>query len=669
MASQKIERLAKSLSMPGLTLAQRQASMNHVLGASKHPYIGLAELHQAITLIKDEVTRADLGRHLWAQLNTPRFIYDSPLPKTASVVSAAIFTLDDASLISGSSRGDSLQLLTGPLDGPMFSIKDPLQPRIEPLILALPFALLDFERALAMNYMLGNPTRSETDDAYAEMWMAAMKASSTTLNTLAFLFLTTQEGTTFTSAARADARPATGERTHRILDMITAHADHLNREFPGLNMQMVELTSFSDAVMRGSELRIRKAFRDQKHTLGAYDKARHEISDDMFMGDALREAEESVFTGREGESEPPEETYGKAVLGLVNVPGVGQQLGQCLMMSVHDVPNIAMNVTLPQGVTSAMLAQWWREEIDPEERATVTLLPSLLVKELPRGSDKTSRYRDETGEWFDLEVLRLGKPGRALFRTATWAGAIEAEQVALESPAQLAGVPHPRLLLQMVDLEKAVRGHFQPPVAQSLLRLAAQPGLSYGWMREAMTDEHIELASCQMYLPHPTDAYMPDGFWAPLHFDKAGGVVFKVRESLQEALSGSDLKGGFPIHLLRSPYPDIYIQFAKPMPLQAEIALGAYCSDHTLTEEECALNECPAGTRVFELMVVTTHNGGLSPALLTRAFRIEPTTKVTLLRSCDPRFARRLKTTPTPVSPSVSWSPTASLSRTCSPWE
>lgn len=626
MAISRIERLSSLIAQPQLSSGQRRALLARTIANDANAYNAINDLADAITVVKDERIRAELGGQLWAQLNTPRIVLGKELPRNAPLITAVLFTVDDSSLIIRESA-EPLMALTGPLDAPMFSLKDPLQPDIPPLLLVIPVAYLNFPRGFALNYMLGNPQRTEMDAAYHEVWAQASIAPASATNTFAYLFLSTNENTTFEQATSPSASPDLGARTQSVLDLITQHANKLNGQMPGLNMQVVEVCSLSRAVLKGTELRIRKAMLDHKHVLGKYitgEEEGHADPDDMIHGDIYREAMAEFRSQHAGKSQTPDEIFGKAIIGLSCFQDTGsEQLGQCLMLSKYGVPNICLSIAMPQGITSAMLATWWRETIDPQERAQLVLLPSVVLKKPPLAGDGQSLYRDEKGEWTELSLLKLVE-ARKLFRTASWAGAIGASQAPINGPNQVVEVPHPRLVQQALDLERAARAHFAPEVAQTLLSLTAQPGRSHEWMRTMMLEAYPDLLGAQSVLPHPTDAFMPAGFWSALHFQRAAGVVFRLRRTFQQAMEESDFKGSFPFLMLRCPYPDIYIQFAKPLKLNTESVLGAYCSEATYSEQECADAGYTTGTRTVSIMLAVTHLGGISPELLGRDFTIGP---------------------------------------------
>jgi len=185
------------------------------------------------------------------------------------------------------------------------------------------------------------------------------------------------------------------------------------------------------------------------------------------------------------------------------------------------------------------------------------------------------QVQEAPDKWVHVDLASsVSREGRALLRELFWLGSANAD----DEDAWHAEVRAQPLPLLYNEGQPAVRlrQHFIEPLAARILALSETPGMGFRLAREQIVAEY----PAYRYLSTNRDSddiaptAMPYEFYLALHFKRAGGRLFHIRDALLERLDLSDIEVGLPLAVLHAPFPDCYLHLESPRRLDNFTADG-----------------------------------------------------------------------------------------------
>lgn len=566
---------------------------------------GFAELERAIAGVADDQKRHALASSLFRFLDCQRMWLDGePLPPPgASVFTACVpFTVENLTPLTAA---QPLNVLTGPIDSAFAAgPRDELFPQHKNFVLAVPLAEMGLLDHWVLSFILANSGRdTDADRAYHNVWARFLAGASVPEQAVfAFVFSVTVPGlpTSRVSLASDTPLPLTPWAAYAT-DVLLTHAAKLNSAYPGFGMQLRAMTTLSQAAAMAADLRVPALMRRQLLAAPAPPPIAMNAGALVGLGDEGREA---LSDARQASSRQCIQ-YDSATLGLLTVPtkdGASEFLQAALHRSEGALA-ASFVLKVPLGTTHARLQAWW-QVVDPQRDASVTHLPTAPLV----GEDIAFRcIRDVQGRWVDRDVRSWGADAAEVYRTARW------QPIGVEPASPDAGnrIPLPQRV-STKDLRQAIEARLQPTFVAALSRRISVPGLSY---RDAFRQLAASFPALEVVnVLAPEASFLPSGMWAALRFESAKGVLFEVHESVQSQMALTDVDARFPLLLLHSPFPDVYLHLARPHePAHDEsnegVFEGAFVAERVLSDTEAQVGGVPVGTRVVNITLVTYDDG------------------------------------------------------------
>jgi hypothetical protein len=315
------------------------------------------------------------------------------------------------------------------------------------------------------------------------------------------------------------------------------------------------------------------------------------------LADQLREAQA-------GRSMSREDAFGKVVMSLT---GFDTESGASALLQVSVFSRagqlmVSLNLMVPLNTHPSQMRRWWALA-DPDGLAKVVVLPYEHLADTKRLL--AGFVRDEHGRWVERELMNWGPECVDVFKTAKWTTAFGASTIGEVRPED---VREPVLqTFEKLDFPRAVQAHYQPRFVEALKRYLCLPGMSRRGAYQHLIRQFETLH--RISFRDTFNAFPPSSMWAALHHDASKGVLFRVHASVQEQMNLTDVDKRFPLQLLHSPYPDIYLHLESPETFEdtdgSLLTLeGAFVSERPLGNAE--LDESPEmlGYRELTMTVV-----------------------------------------------------------------
>lgn len=576
----------------------------------------LQDIERALTLMTQDEPRHLAATCLYRFLDVHRvWMGDMPLPEpSCSVYTACVpFTLKDLRIAQSL---DMLATFTAPLDPKMASgPRDAPFPSHLPIVLAVPLVGMDIVERWAYSFMLANSHHdTPVDQLYAEAWAKFTRQQwEPEQAVFAFLFSMAVPGRPSSNAPGPQPvnLPVTPWAEH-MLDLLMGHAQALNAQHPEMGMQLHALTSLSEAVEMASDLRMKAMFAKTRTQVGAPvrisadTKNLHGFSD-AFVEDLQRQLDE------EQPSKTDEDMFHEVSLGQVTclVDDNPAEFCQVNLFSGSGQLTLSMSVQVPLGTLPAQALGWWRM-LDTRGLARVIQHPTEHLADNRLLRDGC--VRDQHGQWVERELLNWGPGAQSVFKTAKWSSAFGRDSFGSNDPEDLERHKHYRDhpydrptvpdVFERIPLMQAVQAHYQPAVLQALKVHLAMPGQPRRRAFRALAEQFEPLERVSLH--DSFHAFLSSSMWAALHFEQSKGVVYRVDPSVQEQMALTNVEKRFPVQLLHSPFPDIYLHLLQRNAYEAPGVPkawldGAYVQERPLTAEECEAGQCAPGTRELTL--------------------------------------------------------------------
>jgi hypothetical protein len=594
--------------------------LNRLMARQPANFSAIGAAERAIARVTDDVTRAKLARCLYRWMDVQRvWLGNTTLPSDSiSLYTACVpFQVKNFEFMKDPTL--VLEELTGPIDEKfVFGPRDALLPSHKNFVLCVPLVGVSAFDRWVLNFMLANSHMdTPIDQHYWEMWR---HFSTTSINPDEAVF-----GFIFSAASM---RPLTSPPEIGTVDIphtpwvrhavqvIEQHARDLNGKHPSLGLTLQPMVSFSEAVEGAAELRfgrqfvrIREGLGKRTLLLGDDAAALHGISDAELFEMRAEAAADTPMTARE--------VFGKAVLGLCTVDTDNDSAQEFLQLNLFGLDKqliLTTNLMVPLGSTVDDARRWW-SLIDVDGLADVVFLPTVSedIKKMRIGMT-----RDEQGNWVDRQMLSWGEDATTVFRTGSWAIALGSE-VVKDAPKERIPVPD---AMQQLGLMKAAGSRFQPEVFEFLRRQMAIPGMDF---KAAYADACLKFEVLhRVSIVDLFNGFIPSGMWTQLHHEQVNGVLFRVDPSVQEQLDLTDVENKFPLQLLRTPFPDIYLHLERREKLVTEHGLiqyldGAYVSERAEVDD----NGRPAGRLLTITLALNDETALVSLTYPSISFLIE----------------------------------------------
>lgn len=310
----------------------------------------------------------------------------------------------------------------------------------------------------------------------------------------------------------------------------------------------------------------------------------------------------------EDEGEWPESTT--AIVSLTTWESASIQTADILLLN-PDKPQTTSAQALRYQVSGLSTVESLRHAVEGAlnpEGLTVVTLPSAPSPGSCEAPVASRLHRDADGRWLAKCMFNRAYAARQLLNNDEGAVFLRAESE--EKLRELCEVPTPVLCQQQVDLAKFFHEHFRADVAERIVALGHEPGLSYTQAHTRLKAEYPGLRNLHSELP-PSSSPMGLRYdtYLAYHFRKCEGRLFHIRQALIERLDFTDIEDGVPVSYLRAPFADCYFHLERPQevvpgqPLDKEIRLqGFYITQQALPRRGWRLAIAPVVTQGAEVL-------------------------------------------------------------------
>jgi hypothetical protein len=386
-------------------------------------------------------------------------VVQSRHPGGAAFLVAVPFTVERLDAL----RGGALETLVQPIE-PAFSLdaNDPNYPGHKAYVVASPMVNVTATDMFCLNFMLANShLDTPVDVLYNEMWANHLATPDYSRGPYAFIFPAVMPDIPFETALKCDSFRGDNPWLQRGLDVILQHADHLNRQFPSLGLELRPVCRLSDALSDSTRFRLQLLMKRMVNESGRFDVKPDpkDTFDPAFFEEVLR-----TFPASDDSHEPVAVTG--VVLGVCSFAELaekgcaGRQIGQIAAYGANGQMLAAISPLMLLGFPSAGMRGAWEDTAHPAAIEVVEL-PSVAVDRVPVTPDGQSLLRDPAGEWRERELLLYGEHGQVL-RHGTWE-----RSIAASSFRHVAAQPQTTLsLLNEQRVAELVDEHYRSDVAR-----------------------------------------------------------------------------------------------------------------------------------------------------------------------------------------------------------
>lgn len=494
----------------------------------------MLSVEPAIVMLEDERWRTAFGRWLWQYFDLPR----SPKAGGGHLL-VAIPALFDGTLPSDNGE-ELLSLLSdepGMLRLPPDS--DPHPYRADRIIVSAASQLIPAD-AFLYGMTPIRPLSIGDTERLVQRW-SDLPASTLRVATL-FTFVVPCPGLTTVCGTDVPvpASAALDECVQRIQDKVT----QVRMAHPDCGLRLLPVERFSQACLSGH---LRTGTLAAKAVCHSYLKTRHEQAE------------------KDPRIDVEVETPCRVSLSLTCWSGSATQTADIVFWDARGA-GCPVRVEVPLGTSLAELEQAWVQS------GADLALPYELIPAARQETEKSSGLRplqETPGRWVPADLVAgVPQDARSLLNDVHWlrsASAADADVWRDETHW-----PYP-LLYNEGEPVAALRKHFVAPLTERILALSESPGMSFSLMREHIVEEFPAYAGlAPRYTGDVQPTAMPYEFYWSIHFKRAAGRLFSVRNALLERLDWTDIEVGLPLAKLHAPFPDCYLHLETPRELEPE---------------------------------------------------------------------------------------------------
>jgi hypothetical protein len=258
----------------------------------------------------------------------------------------------------------------------------------------------------------------------------------------------------------------------------------------------------------------------------------------------------------------------------------------------NDGAGLASQLVMPQNVTLSRMEETWRT-LGAVDDLPYEVIPTSYRQMPDRRSLR--QLQEAPGKWVHADIATLPRAARALLHDLNWLRSAKAEdEEAWQHEVRDRPLP---LLYNEGEPVAALRKHFIAPLASRIVELGGGPGCGFHLARTQLIAEYPDYAYLQSdWAGDVQETAMPYDFYLAMHFRRAGGHLFHIRDALLERLDLSDIEVGLPLTVLHAPFPDCYLHLESPRKLDANLfedGTPAWLRGFYVCEQQAADKEGP----------------------------------------------------------------------------
>jgi hypothetical protein len=369
-----------------------------------------------------------------------------------------------------------------------------------------------------------------------------------------------------------------------VFDQYIAAIEHriqeVRKSWPQARISLRPAVRFSQAIQPLQEAAVAHAVKEKHQSWREFLIEQEQESGNAGTGGWPTTAVASLTTG---------ETVPTADILLINPDKPGSESSLVLRYEISAL------------TTVESLRRALAEALNPDG-LTVVAMPSVPSPASRAAQHASGLYRDMDGRWLPKDLFGYAYAARQLINNDKSAILVKAESE--ENLREMYEVPTP-VLCQQSDLAKRFREHFRGDIAERILALAQEPGLSYTQAHTRLKAEYpaLSLLHAERWKSSAPIGLLCDTYLAH-HFNKCEGRLFHIRHALIERLDFTDIDEGVPVSYLRAPFSDCYFHLERPQvilpgkPLEDELRLqGFYVTQQTLSARSWRLAISPVVTQ------------------------------------------------------------------------